>query len=53
MKILDQQGDQENEVLIKYVRLWETFQLKRSTEELKTGICLSSQRRETIEEGKG
>jgi hypothetical protein len=30
--------------LVKYLRLWETSQLKRPTEELKTSICLSPQR---------
>jgi hypothetical protein len=43
MKILDPQGDQENDGLVKYLRLWETLQQKRPTEKLKTTISLSPQ----------
>jgi hypothetical protein len=41
MKILDQQGDQEKDGLVEYLRLSETSQLKKPTEKLKTAICLS------------
>jgi hypothetical protein len=44
MKIPDQKGDQENDGLMKYLRLWETLQLKRPTEELETVNCLFPQR---------
>jgi hypothetical protein len=44
MKISDQKEDQENDGLMVYLRLWETFQLKRPTEELETANCLSPQR---------
>jgi hypothetical protein len=44
MKILDQKEDQENNELMVYLRLWETLQLKRPTEELEITNCLSPQR---------
>jgi hypothetical protein len=31
MKIVDQQGDQENDGLVEYLKVCETLQLKRST----------------------
>jgi hypothetical protein len=52
MKISDQKEDQENDGLMVYLRLWETLQLKRPTEEQDTANCLSPQRWEAIEEGK-
>jgi hypothetical protein len=43
MKILHQKDDQENDGLMVYLRLWETLQLKRPTEELEIANCLSPQ----------
>jgi hypothetical protein len=50
MKILDQKGDQENDGLVEYLRIWETSQLKMPTEEVKTTICLSLNSVKAIEE---
>jgi hypothetical protein len=52
MKTPDQTGDQENDGLMEYLRLWETLQLKRPTEELDTANGLSTQHCEAIQEGK-
>jgi hypothetical protein len=52
MKILDQKEDQENDGLMVYLRLWETLQLKRPTEELETANCPSLNAERQLRKGR-